>query len=244
MPPDAEFPHFLLASALPRVSLDSPATKTARPAGWMNEMTPGSPETELLLQRLREGDQAAFEQLFAEHRPYLHRVIELRLDDRLRGRLDTSDLVQETQMEAFRRLEDYLRRRPMPFRLWLRKTAQERLITAQRQHLGAALRTVDREVPLPDQSSLLLARQFQAAGSTPSQRLEKAELASRMRAVLAELGEADREILVLRNLEELSNQEAAEVLQIEPAAASQRYGRAVLRLRRLLIARGLVESPS
>src|SRR5262249_29296707 len=151
-------------------------------------------------------------------------------------RVDPSDIVQEAQLEAFRRLADYLERRPMSFRLWLRKTAQERLLMAERQHLEAARRSVGREVPLPDHSSLLLARQFLAAGSTPSQQLGKAELACRVREVLGQLSEPDREILLLRNLEMLSNQEAAEVLQIELSAASQRYGRALLRLRKLLAA--------
>lgn len=209
----------------------------------MSDLTSDSTQTQLLLQRLREGDRSAFEALFAEHRPYLHRVIELRLDNRLRARLDTSDIVQEAQLEAFRRLDDYLHRQPMPFRLWLRKTAQERLLMAERQHLGAARRAMGRELPLPVRSSVLLAQHFLAAGSTASQRLERAEVADRVHEVLGQLADADREILVLRNLEELSNQEAAQVLQIDPATASRRYGRAVLRLRELLLASGLVESP-
>lgn len=210
----------------------------------MHDLTPDSEETGQLLAQAQAGSRAAFDQLFERHRPYLCRVIDLRLDRRLGARVDESDIVQETQLEAFRRLDDYLRRRPMAFRLWLRKTAQERLLMAQRQHLGAARRAVGREVPLPDHSSLLLAQQFVAVASTPSQQLDRAELALRVRKVLSQLSEADREVLLLRNLEALSNQETAEVLQIDPAAASQRYGRALLRLRKLLIAGGLGESPT
>jgi RNA polymerase sigma-70 factor (ECF subfamily) len=196
-------------------------------------------ETRALLRQARTGDRAAFERLFALHRPYLRQVIDLRMDNRLRVRLDASDIVQETQMEAFRRLDDYLQRPPMAFRLWLRKTAQERLIMAQRRHLGAARRALGRELPLPDQSSLQLAEQFLDSGSSPSQRLSKDDLARRMREALGKLSEDDREILLLRNLEALSNQEAAELLQIEPATASQRYGRALLRLGKVLAAHGV-----
>src|SRR5689334_12329507 len=112
-----------------------------------------SAETGQLLNALRGGKPEAFGQLFERHRPSLRRLVAIRLDTRLRNRLDPSDVVQDTQMEAFRRLPDYLRRRPMPFRLWLRKTAQERLLMLSRRHLGAARRAVGREVRLPDQSS-------------------------------------------------------------------------------------------
>jgi RNA polymerase sigma-70 factor (ECF subfamily) len=209
----------------------------------MDDPTPDCAETQRLLEQVGAGDRLAFEQLFTRHRPFLRQVVELRLDPRLRARVDPSDVVQETQLEAFRRLGDYLERRPMPFRLWLRKTACERLLMAQRHHAGAARRAVGREVPLPDASSLQLAQQLLAGGSTPSQRLDREEVAGRVRQALALLSENDREILLLRNLEMLSNQEAANVLQIDPAAASQRYGRALLRLRKLLIAGGLMESP-
>ena len=209
----------------------------------MDDPMPDSAETQRLLEQVRAGDRRAFEQLFTRHRPFLRQVVELRLDPRLRARVDPSDVVQETQLEAFRRLGDYLQRRPMPFRLWLRKTACERLLMAQRHHVGAARRAVGREVPLPDASSLQLAQQLLAGASTPSQRLDRDEVAGRVRQALARLSETDREILLLRNLEMLSNQEAANVLRIDPAAASQRYGRALLRLRKLLVAAGLMESP-
>lgn len=207
----------------------------------MDTPLPDSSETDRLLARVRAGDDRAFDQLFARHRPYLRQVIGLRLDPRMRPRLDPSDVVQETQLEAFRRLSDYLDRQPMPFRLWLRKTACERLLMLQRRHLGAARRAVGREVDLPEQSSLQLARQFLARGSSPSQRLGRREMGQQVRQALARLSPTDREILVLRNLEALSNQEAAHVLEIDPATASQRYGRALLRLRKLLIEAGLME---
>jgi RNA polymerase sigma-70 factor (ECF subfamily) len=163
------------------------------------------------------------------------------MDRRLRARVDPSDVVQEAQLEAFRRLPDFLERRPMSFRLWLRKTAQERLIKLRRLHLGAARRDARREAPSPDASALFLARQLLANGPTPSQDAAGRERARRIREAVERLAEGDREILVLRNLEELSNEESAEVLGVKPAAASQRYGRALLRLRKALAVDGLSE---
>ncbi len=125
----------------------------------MDGAVPDSAETNHLLERARAGDRQAIEELFARYRPYLQQVIAARLDGRLRQRLDPSDVVQEAEAEAFRRLGDYLRRQPMPFRLWLRKTACERLLKLREQHVEAARRSVEREVRLPEQSSLLLARQ-------------------------------------------------------------------------------------
>jgi RNA polymerase sigma-70 factor (ECF subfamily) len=208
----------------------------------MNDPTPDTAETRGLLEQARIGDRQAFEQLFAEHRGYLRRTIALRLDPKLRPRVDPSDVVQDTQLEAFQRLPDYLERRPMPFRLWLRKTAHERLLKVHRHHVEAARRTVVREVPLPDRSSLLLARQLLGVGSTPSQQLSRKEIARLVGQALAQLPEIDREILLMRNFEGLSYQEVGCVLEIDPATARKRYGRALLRLRQLLFDSGLLES--
>jgi RNA polymerase sigma-70 factor (ECF subfamily) len=201
----------------------------------MDDVRPDSPETQQLLQRAGAGDRAAFERLFAEHRLQLRQFVERRLDPKLRARVDASDVVQETQMEVLGRLADFLERQPMPFRLWLRKTAYERLLKIRRRHVEAAQRSLDREVPLPDRSSVALARQLMASGSTPSQHLDKREAARRVRQAVAQLADLDREIVLMRNFEGMSNQEVAHVLQIDPAAASQRFGRALLRLRKLLL---------
>jgi len=209
-----------------------------------HEIKPDSTQTQRLLDRGRAGDQSAFEELFRRHRAFVRQVIDLRLDDRLRARVDPSDIVQETQMEAFRRLPDYFEREPMPFHLWLRCTAYDRLQAARRRHLGAGKRSALRECLLPEGSSIHLAEQFMAKGSTPSHHLSRRELVREVRQVMEELSEADREILIMRNLESLTNQEVAQVLAIEPATASQRYGRALLRLRQQLIKHNLLESES
>src|SRR6516225_8426712 len=115
-------------------------------------------ETRRLLGRARGGDREAVEELFIRHRPYLRRLVELRLDPRLRPRVDASDVVQEAQLEAARRLDGYLQMPALPFRLWLRRLAYDRLLMLRRYHLAAERRSVIREVALPDRSSLLLAR--------------------------------------------------------------------------------------
>jgi RNA polymerase sigma-70 factor (ECF subfamily) len=207
----------------------------------MDELTPDSDETRGLLEAARAGDRRAFERLLARHRPELLQFVALRMDTRMRGRVDASDVVQETQLEVYRRLGDFLDRRPMPFHVWLRKTAYERLLMARRQHIEAAQRTVEREVPFPDRSSLLLAQRLLPRGSTPSQRLNRRELARRVHQALEQLPDADREILFMRNFEERSYSEIACILDIEPAAARKRHGRALIRLHARLAADGLMD---
>jgi RNA polymerase sigma-70 factor, ECF subfamily len=209
----------------------------------MDEVTPDSAQSQRLLEQVRAGDRGAFERLFTRFRVDLCQFVELRLEPKLRPRVDPSDVVQETRLEVFQRLADYLERRPMPFRLWLRKTAYERLDKIRQRHFATSRRTVEREVPLPDQSSLLLARKILAEGSAPSQQLSRKELVPRLRRALAQLPEADREVLLLRTVEGLSYQEVGYLLGIEPAAARKRPARALVRLHRILFAGGLTASP-
>jgi RNA polymerase sigma-70 factor (ECF subfamily) len=208
----------------------------------MDEHDPNAAETEALLRRVRDGDRDAVEQLFARHRAYLQQFVALFLDPKLRPRVDPSDVVQDAQLEAVRRLAAYLEQPAMPFRLWLRQLTRDRLLKLRRHHLGTARRAVEREVPLPDRSSLDLAGQLLAGGSTPSQQIDRAELARRLRRALAQLPEADREVLLMRNFEGLSYQEVAYLLDIDPAAARKRHGRALVRLHRILFEGGLTES--
>jgi RNA polymerase sigma-70 factor (ECF subfamily) len=203
----------------------------------MDSPTPDSAETHALLEQAGAGDRQAVERLFRLYRPALEQFLALRLDPRLRQRLDSSDLVQEAELEAYRRLEDFLRRRPMPFGLWLRKTAYERLLKARR-HAGAGRRAVACEVPLPERSSLFLARGL-LAGSTPGERLDRAEAARRVRRAVAGLPEVDRQVIVMRNFDGLGNADIGLILDLDPAAVSQRHGRALLRLRKVLREAGL-----
>jgi RNA polymerase sigma-70 factor (ECF subfamily) len=207
----------------------------------MEPLALDSGETQRLLREARNGDLGARDQLLDRHREYLRRFVEVRLDPKIRARVDPSDVVQDTQMEALRRLERYLEKPPMPFRLWLRQLAYDRLLMVRRHHVTAARRAVRREVTLTDQSSLQLAGEVLASESTPSQQLVRHELVRRVRQAVALLPEGDREVLIMRNLEGLSNREVSQVLAIDPATASRRYGRAVLRLREILLHSGLME---
>ncbi|MGD9855028.1 MAG: sigma-70 family RNA polymerase sigma factor [Planctomycetaceae bacterium] len=185
-------------------------------------------ETAQLLDEIERGDRAAVNRLLDLYRPYLKRVIELRIDPELRARIDPSDLVQDTQLVAVKRMRDFLKRRPTTFRLWLRRKALEQLVDVRRRHLGAQKRSVRGEIGLSEASSLAVVHRLRQ--TSPSKAAEQKELVAHVRMVMDQLAEMDRDVLLLRHVEELSNAEVAELLEIEPAAASKRYGRAVRRL--------------
>jgi len=208
----------------------------------MGDVPSNSAEARGLLQQLLDGDRQAFGPLFDHYRAYLRQIVELRLDQHLRSRVDASDVVQEAQLDAFGRLDDYLERQPMPFPLWLRKTTHERLLKLRRQHIETAKRAMGREIPLPDRSSLQLAQQLLAGGSTPSQQVARRELARRVRQAVAELPDVDREILLMRSTEGLSYDDVGRILEIDPTNARKRHGRALMRLHKALLRSGLTES--
>jgi RNA polymerase sigma-70 factor (ECF subfamily) len=206
----------------------------------MSTSSADSAQTLALLEQVGQGDLEALDRLLERHRPTLHEFVDFHLDPRLRGRVDPSDVVQETQMEIVRRMDDFMTQRPMPFRLWLRKKAYERLLNLRRDH-GRQRRSVQREVPWPERSSMLLARPMLSSGASPSKALEARELAERVSAVVGQLADADREILLLRHAEELPFDEIACLLDITPATARKRFGRALIRLQRALTDAGILE---
>jgi RNA polymerase sigma-70 factor (ECF subfamily) len=165
-------------------------------------------------------------------------MVALRLDRRLAARLDPSDIVQEALAEADRRLDDYARERPLPFYPWLRQLAWNRLADAHRRHVQAGRRSVTREdaepLGLPGGSAVELADRLLASGVCPSEAFRREELRGRVRAALEALAEADREVLVLRYLEQLSAREVGAVLGVSEAAAMKRALRALQKLRALL----------
>jgi RNA polymerase sigma-70 factor (ECF subfamily) len=197
--------------------------------------TTGLPDTEHLLARAEQGDPSAAGQLLERHRARLKRMVAVRLDRRLAARVDPSDVVQESLAEAARRLPEYLRDRPLPFYPWLRRLTADRLAVLYRRHVRAANRAVGREEPpLPDQSAVKLADRLFARHSAPSARLRRQERRDRVRVALAALAERDREVLVLRYLEELSVGEIAAVLDLTEMAVYARHLRALKRLKDLL----------
>jgi RNA polymerase sigma-70 factor (ECF subfamily) len=202
---------------------------------------PDSADTHGLLDRVAGGDPAATGELLDRHRPALVAFVGLHIDPRAAARLDPSDVVQEAQVEMARRMPDFLARRPMPFHLWARKTAYERLLDAHRRHLRRARRAMLREEPLPDRSSQALAQPLLGRGPSPSQEAEAREFAQRVSAAVAGLPEADRELLLLRHTDGLPFAEISTLLGIDAAVARKRFGRSLIRLQKLLTDAGLLE---
>jgi RNA polymerase sigma-70 factor, ECF subfamily len=198
------------------------------------------PSDEDLLTRARAGDERALADLLGRHLAAIRRAIQLRLDRRLAARVDASDVVQETYLEASRRLADYLAGENMPFALWLHWLAREQVLMCHRRHLAADKRAVDREIAyLPADSSAQFVGGILGKGSSPSRHLAAAELAERLRCALGQLDEEERDLILWRHFEQLTNRETAQLLHITDAAASKRYVRALERLRGLLLNLGI-----
>jgi RNA polymerase sigma-70 factor (ECF subfamily) len=193
-----------------------------------------------LLELACQGQHAALEQLFAQHRERLLRAIMVRLDRRVAGRLDASDILQETYLEAMRRLPGYVDRPNLPFSLWLYLLAREQVRACHARHIGAGKRAVAREVgALPEASSAQFVSGILGQEPTPSQNVAAAELAQRLSQGLEHLAGEDRELILWRHFEQLSNREAAQLLGITEAAASKRYVRALQRLQGFLLNLGI-----
>lgn len=200
---------------------------------------PKSDETHVLLDHARDGDKEAADRLLDRHRNALRRMVDMRMDRKIRQRVDASDVVQEVMFEANRRLKDYLANPIMPFHLWLRQMASDRLIDAHRRHRGSAKRSVDREQPniargAMDRSTMELAVQICDDALTPAAAATMHELQERFVEAIDQMSDQDREIVLMRHYEYLSNQEVAQMLGLSEPAASMRYLRAIRRLREML----------
>ena len=196
-------------------------------------MTAESSELRL---RIEQGDEAALFEVFARHRDRLKRMVKLRLDHRLQGRIDPSDVLQDAYVDIARRAPEYLARPSMPVFLWLRWITGEKLIFIHRQHLGTKMRDAALEISLhygamPRASSVSLAAMLLGRLTSPTRAAQRAELQLRLQDALNAMDVIDREILTLRHFEELNNSETAEVLGISKKAASSRYIRALKRLK-------------
>ena len=202
-------------------------------------MTDTGTTTDDLLRRAKAGDAAALGALFAHYRDRLRKMVQLRIDRRVAGRLDPSDVLQEAYLDVARRFPEYTAAPQAPFYVWLRALTGQRLIDLHRQHLGAKMRDAGQEVSLhrgalPQASSASLAQQLLAGLTSPTQAAIRAELQLRLQDALNGMDPIDREVVVLRHFEELNNLETAAVLGIESSAASKRYLRAIRRLKALL----------
>ena len=188
---------------------------------------------------LHNGGLATLAKVFMRHRDRLRRMVELRMDRRVVGRVDASDVLQEAYMDASQQLDRYLADPPMSLFVWLRFLTGQRLMAIHRQHLGAQKRDARQEVALhrgamPEADSLSLSCGLLGPITSPSGAAIRDEVQAQLQKVIDGLGPLDREILALRHYEELTNQEVAEELSIAPAAASKRYIRALERLKAAL----------
>jgi len=199
---------------------------------------PDSEDTRHLLDRAAAGDADAANDLLARHRAGLRAFVDTHLDPAVRARVDPSDVVQDAQADLARDLPAYLSGRPVPFHLWARKAAYDRLRNARRDH-RAAKRDVAREAAAPDRSSVLLARAVLDPGPSPSEAVVRQELVAGVAEAVEGLAAADREVLLMRHVDDLPYDEIGLLLGIDPAAARKRYGRALVRLERVLGDRGI-----
>ena len=197
------------------------------------------PIVDELLRLAGGGDESALAELFARHRERLRRMVGLRLDRRLQGRVDASDVLQEAYLDIARKAPAYFAAPSMPIFLWMRSLTAQRLLSVHRHHFGARKRDPRHEVVLqvgamPPATSASLAALLLGRLTSPSQALARRELQVRVQDAVNALDPTDREVLALRHFEELSNAETAEVLGIGPTAASNRYVRALKRLKDVL----------
>ena len=184
-----------------------------------------------LIERL--GSTQGFTDEFSRLRAFIRRRIQSQLDNRILSRVAPSDIIQETFILAQTRLSAFIRVRPMPFRNWIRLLGDQLVIGAHRAHLRSKKRTVNRESN--DAKSAVMKDRMPMATKTADEVLNEKETSGRLHRLIKRLSLADQQIITLRDLEEKSNVEAAEILEISPLAASKRHSRALERLRRMAI---------
>jgi RNA polymerase sigma-70 factor, ECF subfamily len=208
--------------------------------------TEGGNLTEHLITRAAGGDARAMGALFSRFRDRLRTMVRLRMDHRLQGRVDPSDVLQDAYLEAAQRIGDYAAKRPMPFFLWLRFLTAQRLLNVHRHHLATKMRDARGEILLhqrpaaPEATSISLAAHLLGQFTSPDDAAARAELQQKLQDALNGMDSTDREVLTLRHFEELSNKETAEVLGLTKTAASNRYVRALERLRTIMKEVGLL----
>lgn len=199
-----------------------------------------NPLEENLLKLAAGGDSDALGRLLESHRHRLERIVRVRLDHRVQSRMNASDVIQETCIEAGERLREYLENPEVPFFVWLRYLAQQRLQQLHRHHLGRQIRDANRERSIGQNDSQdqlgsgIIAGQLVARFSSASTIVQREELCQRLREMLDRMEPVDREILVLRHFEHLTNAECAQILSLSTTAASNRYIRALERLRAVI----------
>lgn len=198
-------------------------------------------------ERLLQQGESALAPLFDKHRGRLLRMVELRLDSHFRSRVDPEDVLQEAYLDVQKRLHHYVREPKTSLYIWLRAIVQQTLIEFHRRHVGAQKRNARRDLSLGNlgmaSSTFALSHFLLADSSTPSQAAVRHEMQDQLESALDRMNPVDREVLVLRHFEDLSNNEIAEILQISQTAASNRYVRALGRLKVILEAISSFRTP-
>ncbi len=207
----------------------------------MNETNNNCENSDDLNRRVLAGDAAAMASFFEQQRPRLKKMVMLRMDRRLHSRIDPSDVLQDAWLDCSRRFPDFVKQSSMSFFQWLRYLTSQRLIDLHRKHLGAAMRDAGHEVSLyqgalPAVSSVSLAEHLMGRLTSASDAAHRAEIQIRIQDALNSMDAVDREVLILRHFELLTNQETAEALGLKKATASNRYLRALKRLKSVLSA--------
>lgn len=205
----------------------------------MGDMSPPPGQVPDLVTLAASGDRVAVAELLERYRDRLRRMVALRLDHRLQGRVDASDIIQEGYLDAMRRLDEYIQNPAVPFYIWLRFLVGQRVQEQHRRHLGTPGRDVGREVSIyrgamPGASTRALAGRLLGKLTSPSQAASRAERKLRLQDALNRMDPLDREILVLRHYEQMTNGDAAAALDLDKSAASKRYTRALQRLKEIL----------
>jgi len=193
-----------------------------------------SAEIDMLMAQCRAGNDAALEKLFTKVGPRLRQMVSLRIGPQLSARIDPSDVLQEAYLDAEQKISRYLQKPTVSPFVWLRGVTFDRLAKLQRQHLGTQARTVARECRLPENSSVQLVQHFAARTATASEVLNRKEMHSQLQLAIDGLSDDDREVILMRHFEGLTNLEVAEALQIKPTTATMRHGRALARLKEQL----------
>jgi RNA polymerase sigma-70 factor (ECF subfamily) len=205
----------------------------------MRDMSPPPGQVPDLVARAAAGDRIAVAELLERYRDRLRRMVVMRLDPRLRGRVDASDVIQEGYIDAMKRLEEFVREPSVPFYIWLRFLVGQRVQEQHRRHLHTPGRDIGREVSIyrgamPGASTGVLAARLLGKLTSPSQAAQRAERKLRLQEALNQMDPLDREILVLRHYEQMTNGDVAAALGLEKSAASKRYTRALTRLKEIL----------
>jgi RNA polymerase sigma-70 factor (ECF subfamily) len=199
-------------------------------------------DEEALVLRLREGDRGALGDLFSLHRQRIWRMIRFRMDRRLAARIDPDDVLQEAFLAARTRIDNFLAEPHRSFFVWLRMIALQTLFDQHRHHIGAEMRNAARDVRIDQadssNTSLCLAAQLAGTLTSPSQAAAGLEMMQQLEQAIASMAALDQEIIAMRHFEDLTNIESAEALGISPTAASNRYVRAIARLKEILTSLG------